>query len=50
MNKLIELLNEYKPLGENKEYWYDWKQIKLIKYAEDYAESTSEDITEKNNQ
>ena len=47
MDKLIELLNEYKKLGKYKEYWYNWKQVKLIKYAEDYAESTSEDVTEK---
>ena len=47
IDKLIELLNEYKKLGKYKEYWYNWKQVKLIKYAEDYAESTSEDVTEK---
>ena len=47
MEKLIELLNEYKKLGEYKEYWYNWKQVKLIEYSEDYAEISSEDVTEK---
>ena len=47
MDKLIELLNEAKPLKKYQEYWYNWEQIKLVKYAEDYAESISEDITEK---
>ena len=45
MEKLIELLNEAKPLKKYKEYWYRWNEIYLITYAEDYWASENRNIT-----
>ena len=45
MEKLIELLNECKPLKKYKEYWYIWNEIYLYTYAEDYWASKSRNIT-----
>lgn len=45
MQKLIELLNEAKPLKKYKEYWYIWNEIYLYTYAEDYWASKSRNIT-----
>ena len=45
MDKLIELLNECKPLKKYKEYWYIWNEIYLYTYAEDYWASKSRNIT-----
>jgi hypothetical protein len=43
--KLLELLNEAKPLSKYKEYRHRWNEIYLITYAEDYWASESRNIT-----